>query len=124
MEVLRCVQIHQYNDPEILEFFNEHGVQYRLLGDHLFIIRSRGRDVAAGPGDRLTIAVDGEVEVHDGDYPQRAQRAIRKANPAQAQLKLGLGATERWDARRYEAEVLGDSTEQMLTGHRSQRPSA
>lgn len=30
MKVSR-VQIHQYNDPEILEFFNGHGVEFRLL---------------------------------------------------------------------------------------------
>jgi len=111
MEVPRCVQIHQYNDPEILEFFNGNGVQYRLLGDHLFIIRSRGRDLAAGPGDRLTIGVHGEVEVHDGHYAQRAQRAIWKARQARTQQQLGLGTTGRWDAKKHEAEVLGDSTE-------------
>ena len=48
MNVIARVQIHQYNDPEILEFFIRHRVEFRLVGDHLFIIRSRKRDVAAG----------------------------------------------------------------------------
>ena len=82
MKVIRRVQIHQYNDPEILEFFIGHGVEYRLVGDHLFIIRSRNQDVAAGPGDWLVFAPDGEVEVERGDYALRAQRAITKARLA------------------------------------------
>jgi len=76
------VQIHQYNDPEILAFFNAHGVAFRLVGDHLFIIRSRDRDLAAGPGDWLAVAQDGAVEVQRGDYAVRAQRAIARARSA------------------------------------------
>jgi hypothetical protein len=34
------VRAHQYNDPEIAEYFIGHGVEYRLLGDHLFSIHS------------------------------------------------------------------------------------
>ena len=75
MKVSR-VQIHQYNDPEILEFFNGQGIEFRLVGDHLFIIRSRHRDVAAGPGDCFVVAPDGEVEVERGDYARRAQQPI------------------------------------------------
>jgi hypothetical protein len=82
MKVIPRVQIHQYNDPEILEFINGHGVEFRLVGDHLFIIRSRRRDLAAGPGDWLVVAPDGEVEVERGDYARRAQRAISRARLA------------------------------------------
>ena len=82
-------QIHQYNDPEILEFFDGHGVKHRLLGDHLFIIRSRGQDVAAGPGDWLAIAPDGEVEVQRGDYTVRAQRRIKSAKQARERSRRG-----------------------------------
>jgi len=73
------VQIHQYNDPEILEFFMRHGVEYRLVGDHLFIIRGRESELAAGPGDWLVAGPDGEVEVERGDYALRAHRAISRA---------------------------------------------
>ena len=73
------VQIHQYNDPEVLEFFIKNGVEYRLLGDHLFIIRGRESELAAGPGDWLVAGPDGEVEVERGDYALRAQRAIARA---------------------------------------------
>ncbi len=93
MRVLSHVEIHQYNDPEILEFLNGHRVEHRLVGDHLFVIRERGCDVAAGPGDRLTIAADGEVEVHRGDDAHRAQRAILKARRARSQLSFGLRDT-------------------------------
>ncbi len=82
MKVIHRVQIHQYNDPEILGFFIGHAVAYRLVGDHLFIIRSRGVDLAAGPGDWLIVAVDGEVEVERGDYALRARRAITRAKHA------------------------------------------
>jgi hypothetical protein len=116
MELRPRVQIHQYNDPEILEFFNEHRVRYHLVGDHLFVIRSRRRNVAAGPGDWLTIAADGGIDVQRGGYGARAQRAIIRA--AQARTKLGLGSrvanaagaekpeseTDRWK-RRVEAEA-------------------
>jgi len=82
MKDIPRIQIHQYNDPEILEFINRHGVEFRLVGDHLFIIRSRRRDLAAGPGDWLVVASDGEVEVERGDYALRAQRAITRARRA------------------------------------------
>jgi hypothetical protein len=78
MTVIPRVQIHQYNDPEILEFFIKYGVEYDLVGDHLFIIRGREMDMAAGPGDWLVAGLDGEVEVQRGDYQLRAQRAIRR----------------------------------------------
>jgi hypothetical protein len=79
MGVIPRVQIHQYNDPEILGFFNGHGVEFRLAGDHMFIIRSRERDLAAGPGDWFVVAPDGEVEVERGDYAHRARRAVTRA---------------------------------------------
>ncbi len=113
MQVLTHVEIHQYNDPEILEFLNEHRVEYRLVGDHLFVIRERGCDVAAGPGDRLMIAADGEVEVHRGDYAQRAQRAILKARQARRQLRHGLRGTG--DAEKRAAEAHRESAQQTLT---------
>jgi hypothetical protein len=58
------------------------GFQYDLVGDHLFIIRSREMDIAAGPGDWLVVGPDGEVAVERGDYALRAQRAITKARMA------------------------------------------
>ena len=73
------VQNHQYNDPEILEFFIKHGVEHRLVGDHLFIIRGRKGELAAGPGDWLVAGPGGEVEVEGGDYALRAQRTISSA---------------------------------------------
>jgi hypothetical protein len=76
------VQIHQHNDPEILEFFIKYRVEYHLVGDHLFVITSRNRDVAAGPGDWLLIAPDGEVKIERGDYQFRAERAISRAKKA------------------------------------------
>jgi hypothetical protein len=81
--VIRRVQVHQYNDSEILEFFNRHGVGFQLVGDHLFIIRSRNSDLAAGPGDWLVAGPDGEVDVQRGDYALRAQRATtsQKGSP-------------------------------------------
>jgi hypothetical protein len=82
MKVIHRVQIHQYNDPEILDFFIGHAVAYRLVGDHLFIIRSRRVDLAAGPGDWLVVAADGEVDVERGDYALRARRAIARAKHA------------------------------------------
>ena len=80
--VIRRVRVHQYNDSEILEFFNRHGVEFQLVGDHLFIIRSRKSDLAAGPGDWLVAGPDGEVDVQRGDYALRAQRAITRARKA------------------------------------------
>ncbi len=82
MKVIPRVRIHQYNDPEILEFFNAHRVKFDLIGDHLFIIRSGKEDLAAGPGDWLVVAPDGEVEVEEGDYALRARRAITRARKA------------------------------------------
>lgn len=82
MEPSRRVQIHQYNDPEILEFLNDHRVRYRLVGDHLFIIRSRGHEVAAGPGDWLRTTADGGIDVRRGDYARRARHAIESARRA------------------------------------------
>ena len=73
MTVIPRVQIHQYNDSEILAFFNGSGADFRLLGDHLFVIHSRGRDAAAGPGDWLVVAPDGEVDVEPGDYRRLAR---------------------------------------------------
>ena len=93
MKVIHRVQIHQYNDPEILEFFINNGVGYRLVGDHLFIIRSRKNDVAAGPGDWLVVASDGEVEVERGDYARRAQRAISRAKHARRERSKVLQET-------------------------------
>jgi hypothetical protein len=80
--VIRRVQVHQHNDSRLLEFFNTHGVEYDLTGDHLFIIRSRKMDMAAGPGDWLVVGPDGEVDVERGDYALRAQRAITRARNA------------------------------------------
>ena len=82
MTLISRVQIRQYNDADILEFFDTHRVEFRLLGDHLFIIRSRSRDLAAGPGDWLGTGPDGEVEVQQGDYARRARQAITRAKSA------------------------------------------
>jgi hypothetical protein len=60
-------------------FFIKYEVEYRLAGDHLFIIRSRNSELAAGPGDWLVAGPSGEVEVERGDYALRAQRAISRA---------------------------------------------
>jgi hypothetical protein len=95
MNVMSRVQIHQYNDPEILEFFNSNGVVFRLLGDHLFVIRSRETDIAAGPGDVLVVAQDGEVEVQRGDYALRVQRAIRKGSGRAPQRSEVVSGTDR-----------------------------
>jgi len=93
MSVIHRVQIHQYNDPEVLEFFNGHRVEFRLVGDHLFIIRSRERDLAAGPGDWLVAAPGGEVEVERGDYALRARRAITRARKARRERTTVVQAT-------------------------------
>jgi len=97
MEIRSRVQIHQYNDSEILEFISAHGIQHRLIGDHLFIVRSRGRDVAAGPGDWLTFS-SGEVEVQRGDYARRARQAMvgaRRARRAQDRVSRATVGTQR-----------------------------
>lgn len=57
-------------------------VEHRVVGDHLFIICSRGRELQAGPGDWLVAGADGAVEVERGDYRRRAERAIRRAKAA------------------------------------------
>lgn len=93
MNAIRRVQIRQYNDSQVLEFFNTHRVGFRLVGDHLFIIRSRDRDVAAGPADWLAIASDGEVEVERGEYARRAQQAIARANNARRERNKVVQAT-------------------------------
>lgn len=54
-------------------FFNEFRVDYSLVGDHLFIIHNRGRDVQAGPGDWLVARPDGLVEGEFRDHAMRAQ---------------------------------------------------
>ena len=82
------IQVRQYNDPELLGFFNAYGVEYDLIGDHLFIIRSRKTDLAAGPGDWLVVGADGEVEVERGDYALRAQRAKTRAKNARRERSV------------------------------------
>lgn len=79
MRVIERVQIHQYNDPEVLEFLNAHRIDFRMAGDHLFILRGASRELAAGPGDWLTITSGGELGVIRGDYALRARRALRQA---------------------------------------------
>ena len=91
--VTRRVQVHQYNDSEILEFFNRHGVEFRLVGDHVFIIRSRKSELAAGPGDWLVARPDGEVDVQRGDYALRAQRAITRTWKARRERSNAIQAT-------------------------------
>jgi hypothetical protein len=87
------IQVRQYNDPELLGFFNECGVEYDLVGDHLFIIRSRKRDLAAGPGDWLVAGPDDEVDVERGDYALRAQRALTRARNARRKRSKVVQAT-------------------------------
>ncbi|HUO74350.1 MAG TPA: hypothetical protein VMU39_26495 [Solirubrobacteraceae bacterium] len=88
MDAEQRLQIHQYNDPEILEFFATHGVDYRLVGDHLFIIRSRRSEVAAGPGDWLVAATDGAIEIERGCDERRALTAIARARSARRERVL------------------------------------
>lgn len=93
------VQIHQYNDPEILEFLIKYRVEYHLVGDHLFVIHNRNAEIAAGPGDWLVTGADGEVEVERGDCQLRAQRAITRAKIARrARDKVSL-ADEQLEAQ-------------------------
>jgi len=87
------VQIHQYNDPEILEFFNGHGVDFRLVGDHLFVIRTRTGELPAGPGDWLAVGPDGEVQVEWGNYRLRAQRAMTSVTNARRERTNAVEAT-------------------------------
>ena len=76
MEVDSRLQIHESNDVEILEFFNAHGIEFGLVGDHRFAICSRETDVVAGSGDWLSVAADGEVEVEREADARRTQQAI------------------------------------------------
>jgi len=93
MEVMARVEIHQYNDPEILEFFNAHQVDFRLVGDHLFVVQAGGRDVAVGPGDALVVTPNGEVRVEPGDYRRRAQRVIAHARRARSARRIRSART-------------------------------
>ena len=88
------LRIRQYNDPEILEFFVKYGVGYDLVGDHLFIIHSRKRDVAAGPGDWIVAGPDGWVDVERSDYALRAQQAIARAERARRERSKVVQATQ------------------------------
>jgi hypothetical protein len=88
MDAMQRLQIHQYNDPEILEFFNAHGVDYRLVGDHLFVIRSRSSEVAAGPGDWLVVAQDGAIDIERGCDQRRALTGIARARNARRERTL------------------------------------
>jgi hypothetical protein len=88
------VQIHQYNDPEILEFLNAHGVEYRLLGDHLFVIRTRGHELAAGPGDWLVTSARGDVFVQPGDYARRQRYAVLRAAHPNGERKPARPASQ------------------------------
>lgn len=88
MNVDARLQIHQYNDWEILEFFHAHGVEFGLVGDHRFTIRSRETNVVAGLGDWLSVAADGEVEVQRGADARRAPQPTTgtgtlSANPSE-----------------------------------------
>ncbi len=76
------VQIRQHNDAELIEFFNRHRVKYDLIGDHLFIIRSRSGDLAAGLGDWLVLSAGSEIEVKPGDYARRARQTITRVTTA------------------------------------------
>lgn len=93
MNVIPRVQIHQYNDSEILEFFTRHRVDFRLVGDHLFVIRCGRRDLAAGLGDWLVAAPGREVEVDRGDDALRAQRAITRPKKARRERSRVVQAT-------------------------------
>ncbi len=88
LRILSQIQIHQYNDSEILEFFNTHRVDYDLIGDHLFIIHSRSGDLGAGLGDWLVAGPDNEVDVERGDYLLRAQEGIRVAKAHRARTRV------------------------------------
>jgi hypothetical protein len=88
MNATHRVQIHQCNDPEILGFFNQHRVRYRLIGDHLFIVRGRDADLAAGPGDWLLMTPDGTVEVEPGEDMRRAQQSLAAARAQRRELQL------------------------------------
>jgi hypothetical protein len=82
MKVIARVRIHQYNDPEVLEFLNAHSIEYQLAGDHLFILRGARGDLAAGPGDWLAVTPGGELELTRGDYALRVRLAVRRAEKA------------------------------------------
>ena len=94
-----------------------HGVEYELIGDHLFIIRSRKRDLAAGPGDWLVVAPDGEVEVERGDYALRAQRAITRAkNAAASEARSSKPPTDPRPGRRSSFRVWLSRTSRASCG--------
>ncbi len=85
MKVAARLQIQQFNDWEILEFFNVHGIEFGLVGDHRFVIRSRETHVAAGPGDWLSVAADGEVEVERAADGRRAPQPTAGAGNLSAE---------------------------------------
>ncbi len=80
MQFATCVQIRQHNDWDILDFFNTNDVKYSLIGDHMFIVHGRKRDMHARPGDWLSIGRDGDVEVESGVFDLHAQHAIEQAH--------------------------------------------
>jgi len=87
------LQIHQYNDPELLEFFIKYAVEYDLAGDHLFIIHGRESDLAAGPGDWLVARPDGAVDVERGDYALRARQAMTRPSKARRERSNAVQAS-------------------------------
>ena len=119
--VIRRVQVRQHNDSRLLEFFNTHGVEYELAGDHLFIIRSREMDMAAGPGDWLVVGPDGEVDVERGDYARRAQRAIARASNARRERSNVVEQQRKYRDLRERTERQRRRHEQFP---RANRPSA
>jgi hypothetical protein len=66
------IQIRQWNDSELLAFLNTNAIEYRLIGDHMFIIHTADGNVAAGLGDWLTLRSDGAVAVKRGDRARLA----------------------------------------------------
>jgi hypothetical protein len=76
------VQVRQSNDWEVLKFLNTHSVKYSLTGDHMFVIHGHQRDMHAGLGDWLCIALGGDVDVEHGVYALHAQRTIEGAQHA------------------------------------------
>jgi hypothetical protein len=76
MTVASTIQIRQWNDPELLAFFNVNAVEYRLVGDHMFIIHSADGNVAAGLGDWLTLGADGQIAVTRASRPGPQQTGV------------------------------------------------
>ncbi len=70
------IQIRQWNDPELLAFFNANAVDYRLVGDHMFIIHCAEGNVAAGLGDWLTLDADGQIAVTRAPRPGPQQTGV------------------------------------------------